>query len=155
MKTKGHRGTGATMRKTRLVGPSTIVTHDRAGEIHTVSLGDLRVMLVNEDGSWFAQALEIDYASQGATMKEAQDSFARGLLLTIREHLRSYGSIDRLLKPAPVDVWREFVVSAAVQRMTFRQVSVHDLSEVRTELAKTKQLIFPYEQIRYLQQAQA
>ena len=128
-------------------------TTDPGSNIHQVHIGDLRVMLVHEDGSWFAQGLEIDYSAQGRTLDEAKENFARGLKMTVHEHLRTYGGIDRLLFSAPPDVWNEFATGLAVKRLTFNQTSVHDLSDVAKELEG--RFDFPYEKIVYYEQKAA
>ena len=121
--------------------------HKSKDDGHLVGIGDLRVMLVHENGSWFAQGMEIDYSSQGETVEEAKDNFARGLKLTIREHLKKYGGIDRLLAPAPADVWKEFTLGVLTM------VCVHDLTGITEELHG--RFVFPYDRIQYMQQKEA
>jgi hypothetical protein len=130
------------------------LTTDPSRTKHAVHIGDLRVMLVHEDGCWFAQGLEIDYSAQGKTMDEAKNNFALGLKLTIREHLKMYGGIDRLLFAAPPDVWNEFATGVAVQRLFFNHSSTHDLLDVAAEL-KGRSFAFPYDKIKYFEQTAA
>lgn len=122
---------------------------------HVVGISDLRVMLVEDDGSWFAQGMDIDYAAQGSTIEEAQENFARGLQLTVRAHLISYGGIDRLLgDPAPKEIWREFQTAVVARKMRYSFVASFDLSEVADDLDK-RGLAFPYERIAFMQARKA
>jgi hypothetical protein len=92
-----------------------------------VGIGPLRVMVTNDDGSWFAQGIEIDYFAQGSTLDDLRDRFERGLTATIAQHLTRFGNIERLLTPAPPEVWKEFYQDAACHRVVVHHVSVHDV----------------------------
>ena len=46
-------------------------------------MGSLRVHVVFADGAWFAQGLELDYASEGKTLAQVQEHFERGLKSTV------------------------------------------------------------------------
>lgn len=83
------------------------------GEHHVVGVKALQVLLSNDGDGWFAQGLQIDYSACGATIDEAKKNFEKGLALTIAEHLRMYGEIDRLLKVAPQDAWNEYLQAPA------------------------------------------
>lgn len=102
------------------------------GSTHAVGLGDLRVLLVQEGDVWYAQGLEIDYVAQGASLEGAQSAFERGLALTIREHLKLFGDIQRLLTPAPRAVWDEFFQHGEAGQYRFTTFTKHALS-VSTE----------------------
>jgi hypothetical protein len=78
------------------------------GETHGVILFDLRVMITKEEGYWFAQCMEIDYAVDGESRKDVMDRFTNGLAQTIDLHLAEFGSLDKLLEPAPSRVLMEF-----------------------------------------------
>jgi hypothetical protein len=44
--------------------------HGKAkGGMDVVAIQNLHMVLVQEDGAWFAQALEIDYVAQGSSIK--------------------------------------------------------------------------------------
>jgi hypothetical protein len=81
------------------------------GAEHVVGIGNLRVMVFNDDGSWFAQGLEIDYAAQGSSLEDVQRRFTRGLRETIDLHLKMYGNIEGVLRVAPPEVWGELYKS--------------------------------------------
>ncbi|MGH8247905.1 MAG: hypothetical protein ACREUU_15905, partial [Gammaproteobacteria bacterium] len=85
---------------------------------HVVGIGNLRVILFQEGDLWFAQGLEIDYASQGDSLEDVKKQFEDGLGATIEEHLRVYGNIDKILNVAPSEVWKEMLVveAAGVER---------------------------------------
>lgn len=140
------------------------------GSNHAVGLGDLRVMIVQEaPNAWYAQGIEIDYIAQGESLEAAKKSFERGLELTITEHLRAYGNIEKLLQPAPQDVWAEFFKSDG-GRFKYSQVSKHKLNIAHDETVlvattkpakkasrkpakkPSKQPLLPFDQITYLAQ---
>lgn len=62
--------------------------------------------MVEQDGEWFAQGVDIDYAATGRTLDEVQRNFEEGLAATVGLHLRRFGTINRLLKTAPTEVWQ-------------------------------------------------
>lgn len=93
---------------------------------HVVGIGNLRVMITRDDGSWFAQALEIDFAAEGTSLPDVKRRFEKGLGATIDEHIRVFGNIEKLLQPAPREAWRELLsVIPGVDRYRFSQVSIH------------------------------
>lgn len=102
---------------------------------HFVGIRNLRVVITNDDGSWFAQALEIDYAAEGASLEHVQRCFEDGLKSTVNEHLRLFGTIDKLISPAPSEVWRE-VLKADPQPFRYSQLSLHSFPYVRIEYLK-------------------
>ena len=90
-----------------------------------VGVGNIRVVIVKDEDQWFAQGLEIDYAAQGVSVEDAQKEFEEGFYATIHEHLRVYGSIERILKVAPSEVWRNMLFGSG-KRFIFSQVSLHE-----------------------------
>lgn len=92
---------------------------------HVVGIGGLRVMLIKEDQFWIAQGLEIDSLAQGSSKNAAKKNFEDGLRATIGEHLKIYGTIERLLSPAPKEVWQEFFACDPSGRQRYAQISVH------------------------------
>jgi hypothetical protein len=113
---------------------------------HIVGLGNLRVVLLEEDGVWFAQSLDIDYAAQGDSIEDVKSRFSRGLFQTVKTHITLYGSIEKLLRPAPAEVWKETMLSGT-QFKRYTQVGMHKLSEEDGGL--------PYDKIEYLKAAAA
>jgi hypothetical protein len=106
----------------------TVAVHATSGEHHFVVFGDLRVMVLqDEDGSWFARGLEVDFAEQGTSVKDVQDRFERSLSSTINAHLKRHGHIRNLLRIAPPDVWKEFYENGAVKRFDVTTASAHRL----------------------------
>ena len=95
---------------------------------HIVGIGNLRVVLVPDGDVWFAQGLEIDYAAQGNTEADARKQFENGLTSTIQEHLRIYGTIQKLLKVAPQSVWNELLYDSGAQRKLYTQVTGHEIA---------------------------
>lgn len=87
-----------------------------------VGIGNLRVKITHDDGAWFAQGLEIDYAAQGSSLEDVKRRFEKGLLATIGEHLRIYGTIRKLLQPAAPEIWQEL---ADASEARYSHVSIH------------------------------
>ncbi len=113
------------MKKKKLPPTEAFHASNSDGSKHVVGIGNLRV-LISQDGSlWFAQGLEIDYFAEGVSLKDVQNSFENGLSSTIREHLKLYGTIDKLLKVAPAEIWLEFYRAKTCH--VHSQVSEHKL----------------------------
>ena len=68
--------------------------------------GALRVVLYPEDDYWIAQGIEVDYSACGRSLEEAKTRFERGLTMTIQAHLEKFGSVQKLLRYAPEEVWK-------------------------------------------------
>jgi hypothetical protein len=89
-------------------------TPAQSGEhvLYGVEVWNLHVMITHDDGSWFAQGGEVDYAAQGDNLEDVKARFQSGLCSTLHEHLTVYGHLDHINKPAPGDVWAEVVKAA-------------------------------------------
>lgn len=116
------------------------------GKISVVGIGNLRVVIVQDDGSWFAQGLEIDYAAQGKTVSDAKKHFEKGLAATVHEHLRVFGTIGKLLRVAPSEVWNELLMGTFIESRHYHydQVSVH-------RFKGALQGSLPFEGIQYIE----
>lgn len=114
---------------------------------HVVHLGRLRVLICEEDGEWFAQGVELDYAASGGSLDEVQRRFQKGLAATVHLHLSRFQSIERLLKYPPKDVWQRLKPSAAY---ALDMLTVHDMAEDTGELRE-----LPFDQIVYLRERAA
>lgn len=121
------------------------------GTAHAVGIGDLRVMVVEEEGHWFAQGLEIDYAADGLSLDDVKRRFEDGLSLTIREHVNMYGSIHKMLRVAPQEVWSEFFGGGDAARFSFTQVSALFAKKSLPKLT-AKKAIPPFSGIAYYRQ---
>ena len=120
------------------MGASVAQIDTKAGSV--VALGNLRVLITKQDGSWLAQGLEIDYAIDGDSVAEVKQRFESGLAMTIESHLRVHRHVDHLLKAAPPEIWAEYYAAKnTLRRFAFSQVSVH--SSVQRHL--------PFEKIEY------
>lgn len=86
-------------------GEASAVYMKNEEDMHLVCLNSIRVLILDDDGSWFAQGLEVDYCAQGDTVEDVKQRFQEGLCETIAEHLMTYGDIGRLLKIAPQEEW--------------------------------------------------
>jgi predicted RNase H-like HicB family nuclease len=117
---------------------------DIDGAHHVVGFGNLRVVIVADEGSWFAQGLDIDYAAQGETIEEAKENFSRGLRATINQHLCSHSNIRNLLKGADPETCRHLLLDSSfgtAQLKFFSQVSAHHIHQA-----------IPFSHIAYLVQ---
>lgn len=110
------------------------------GGTHLVGIGNLRVIITNENESWFAQGLEIDYAAQGVSLEDVKKRFGQGLHATIKENLKLFGTIENLLHAAPHDVWVE-LWKCGKEFKRYTQIAVH---EIPTEAQ------LPFQKIEYI-----
>ncbi len=109
--------------------PTAIHTYDQEKLHHVVGLENIRVVIVPDEGSWFAQGLDIDYAAQGQTVEQAQANFGQGLSATIDQHIQAYGHIRELLKTAPPELVSRVVLDSSAQFNRYSQVSAHEVNE--------------------------
>jgi predicted RNase H-like HicB family nuclease len=114
------------------------------GTQHIVGFGNLKVVLLEDEGQWFAQALEIDYLAQGKNLEEAKKNFESGLRATININLQNFGNIEKMLKSAPPEVWKE---AAYVPGATFKRYSQVSIHEVLNSVADEN--VFPFDAIEY------
>ena len=127
----------------------TAVIHAQKGENHFVGLSALRVLLIKEDDSWFAQGLEIDYAAAGSTIEEVKVNFEDGLCHTIHEHLRMLGNLDKLLQLAPQEAWDEFFSGPKeCVRHDFSMLSFYKVEEDNMRLPGGAK--FPFDRIAFI-----
>jgi predicted RNase H-like HicB family nuclease len=119
---------------------------------HVVGIGNLRVVIVPDGQFFVAQGLEIDCFAQGRTIKEAQQRFEDGLMSTISQYLLTFGSIQKLLRVAPQEVWDEMLFGQGHQ-FNFSQLSVHPLPEIKRNPSIPADL--PFAAIQYMQLQQA
>jgi hypothetical protein len=110
------------------------------GVHHLVGLGNIRVVIVRDGKALFAQGLEIDYAAQGSTLAEVKKHFEDGLDATIQQHLKIYGDIKQLLKPAPAEVWLELLPDKEALHKSYWHISEHTIQHSA----------LPYDGIKYL-----
>ena len=89
------------------------VTHLESEEGHHHLIVDsLRAVVFQDGEGWIVHGLEIDYAAGGISPDDAKKRFARGLALTLHEHLKLHKSPRRMLRVAPQRVWDMFYLSA-------------------------------------------
>lgn len=105
---------------------SAMAVHVAGGEHHVVGIGNLRVLIAPDGKYWTAQGLEIDYIAQGESIDDAKKQFEDGLAATIQQHLRVYGDIERLLAPAPPEIWKDAFDPKTIPNR-FSQVTVHEI----------------------------
>lgn len=133
----------------------TMLAHIDTRDGALVALGNLRVLITKEDGSWVAQGLEIDYAAYGPTIPEVRERFECGLAMTIDAHLRVHKSLDHLIgEVAPPEVWRDYLADHhRLHRFTHSQVSIYQIQKRLPFGGAAAEL--PYENIDYYEQKTA
>ncbi len=138
---------GAMANKRKAVGATALHASlkMKGGSAHIVGIGDLRVILSKEDGSWFAQALEIDYFAEGVSLEDVKKRFEDGLVLTIDENLRVFGHIKGVLVPPPRGVLEELV---SCQPVRYSQLSRHVFLDEQPHLLPSG---FPFQAIQYFE----
>jgi hypothetical protein len=134
------------------LGPLTGGTADAS--LSAMAIGDLRVIIVrDDDDSWFARGLEIDFAEQGTSLEDVQDRFEESLTETIREHLNVRGNIRELLRFAPNEVLQEYYDAAAGDQFQLRCVAATRLLPDRAKRIggqPQKQAVPFFDKIKYL-----
>ncbi|SRR6266540_3959336 len=126
---------------------STAVLHAKDGNKHVVGVKDLHVMLLRDGDGWLAQGIEIDYAAGGESLDEAKKNFEDGLAMTIKEHLARFGTIDKLLVPAPPASWKEYYESPVDVKALYSTVEAFEFLK-RVKGVLTMQ--FPFGAVRFI-----
>jgi hypothetical protein len=132
-------------KKPQQMAATAIHAKAKDGIHHLVGFGNIRVIIVPDGAGFFAQGLEIDYAAQGASVKQAKKNFEVGLEATIQQHLKIYGNIKSLLQPAPASVWQELVPEKTALHNSYWHISEHTIEHSP----------LPYQGINYLVAAAA
>ncbi len=96
------------------------------GKKALVGIENLRVMITQEGDFWIAQGLEIDYFAQGDSLEAAKNSFADGLTASVKENLKLYGTMTKLLVVAPKEVWDEWYEEGK-KWLVHDQISYHEI----------------------------
>lgn len=94
---------------------------------YQVLVWNLRVIVTNDDGGWFAQGLELDYAAQGGSLEEVKKNFEDGLGASIQAHLTIHGNLDQFLKPAPKEILQDLSKGIANKRLILQHISTHEV----------------------------
>jgi len=84
-------------------------------------LARLAVLLTNDDGGWFAQGLEVDYAAEGQSMEDVKARFEEGIRATAQQHLSIWGDTTKMIQPAPAEIWKRILPHHQTFRATHRQ----------------------------------
>jgi hypothetical protein len=116
---------------------ATQATHKK---IH-VFVWNLHVLITQNDGHWFAQGAQVDYAAQGTSLEDVKKNFENGFAETIHEHLKVYGTPKYFLaRKAHFDVFEELLKVKDKSEHTFSQKSLHivGLPEVSVEYVLQK-----------------
>jgi hypothetical protein len=131
------------------VGTEAFHLQHQDGTHHIVGVKALHVLLTRDGDGWFAQGLEIDYAASGDNVEHVKSNFGDGLALTVREHLKMFGSIDKLLVVAPPDAWKEYLAASPQSiKQGYTCVQIHELENVKDGESETDD--FPFETIQFV-----
>jgi hypothetical protein len=105
-------------------------------EAHFVAVWNLRVWVTEENGWFFAQGLEVDYAAQGSSLEEVMEIFHEGFVRSIDAHLREHGNVRAFLKPVSAEILMEFNAhkgdSKPVRTMSLHVTETKQPAEVPT-----------------------
>jgi len=82
--------------------------HAKKGSSHAIVIANIKVLILNDDGSWFAQGLDIDYSAQGESLEAVKTLFESGLEKTLKEHIKTHGDIGGVLQVAPKECWDKY-----------------------------------------------
>ena len=123
--------------------PPTSVVHVEGEDTHAVLIQSLRVIIMREGDQWFAQGLELDYAAAGESQDDVKSRFENGLSATISEHLKVYGSVEKILKVAPQDAWNLWLTER--HRYKLDHTSFHAIGADEATVG------FPFSGIAYLE----
>jgi hypothetical protein len=121
-----------------------IAVHEQSDDLHVVGLGNLRVFIIEDEGMWFAQCQDINYAAQGASLAEVKQNFEQGLAATVDEHLKVFGNIENLLASIPSSRIRQELMRKIPQAFRYSQVTIHRLPEAL-------QKVIPFQAIEFIQ----
>ena len=116
---------------------------------HAVLLDRLRVLVVEQDGHWFAQGVQVDYAADGDSLEDVKRRFETGLCATMGAHIREFGTIEGVLKYAPEEDWKSLKDPTA---FSLTSLSFHEFGPDWCEVAER----LPFTGIEFIhQQARA
>lgn len=96
---------------------------------HSVFMDALRVVIVRDGESWFAQCLDIDYAAGGSTLEEAQNNFEEGLAATVMLHIHKFGNLNKLMKDPSPEAIEHLGMGKKFKFTMLTDIQSHDISE--------------------------
>ena len=128
MPTNNKLSTNTKLKTYKMKGSEAKAFHAHGADLDCVGIGSMKVIICKDEDNqtWFAQGLDIDYASNGHSLNEVKKNFESGLRGTIDLHIKAYGHIDKFLKVAPPTVWQELYANAASRHYKYTQVTFHD-----------------------------
>lgn len=95
---------------------------------HIVFLDKLTVVITQEEDSWIAQGIEINYFAYGDSVEDAQEAFEVGLFETIKAYLSMNGNIIAMLQWAPPEILNEYYDDQQ-EEFSFTMVGTHQVEE--------------------------
>ncbi|MBL0142627.1 MAG: hypothetical protein IPP91_11140 [Betaproteobacteria bacterium] len=132
--------------------------HATDGKKHVIGIDALRVLILEDEGGYFAQGLEIDYAASGESVDEVKQNFSQGLMLTMDEHLKMHGHLEKFLVPAPAEAWKElFHPPAGTVKAKFSCVRLVDIERkvAKPRAASRISALFPFGNLAFIEPQRA
>ena len=99
--------------------------HIKDSDNHIVHLDKLTVLITQEDDSWIAQGIEINYFAYGDSVEDVQEAFEIGLFETVKEYLNKNGNIISMLQWAPSEIINEYYEDA--REFSFTMIGTHQV----------------------------
>ena len=99
--------------------------HIKERDNHIIFLDKLTVLITQEDDSWIAQGIEINYFAYGDSIEDVQESFEIGLFETVKEYLNKNGNIISMLHWAPPEILSEYFEEP--KEFSFTMIGAHQV----------------------------
>ena len=129
----------------KTVKPTMAMQSETSDGSTVVGVWNLHVRITCEDGQWFAQGFEIDYAACGSSEEDVKNRFQNGFVATVHEHLTLFGGIDKLLNPVPGDIWQDLRKVSGATQHRYSHIGVHELFSEQDDVLAA----FPFDGIEY------
>ena len=115
--------------------------HIKARNNHIIFLDKLTVLITQEEDSWIAQGIEINYFAYGDSVEDAQDAFEIGLFETVKAYLNRNGNIISMLQWAPAEILNEYYGDP--QEFSFTMIGAHEVEADKSLPVREIQFMAP------------
>jgi hypothetical protein len=131
------------IKKQNVIKKQASAAHVRSkdGVHHLVVLKDIRVVIVPDDESYFAQGLDIDYAAQGETVEQVKANFETGLSATIDKHIQMFGTPRGMFRVAPPEICQHLLLNSSAVFKFYRKVSAHEVHKAMSAYGQINYLV--------------
>ena len=100
------------------------------GSRHLIK-GRVHVLILNDDGSWFAHGIEADYSAEGTSLEDVRKRFEEGFGATVRAYFKRDGNIFGAFRPAPDEYMKLYNEQARQWCYTFKKKLALDIAPKR------------------------